>query len=120
MNRITRILTIAVLTWSCSTLSFAQTEFRAWNTHPEGYPVTVALGRFAEFVRIATEGRYVVKVFSNGVLGDQPVAVRMLKAGELDIAEFNLAPLSEAAPGTKALTLPRTDEHPTALTAYMR
>src|SRR3546814_17653574 len=47
-----------------------------------------------------------VKVFSNGVLGDQPVAVRMLKAGELDIAEFNLAPLSEAAPGTKALTLP--------------
>src|SRR3546814_4759852 len=61
-------------------LSFAQTEFRAWNTHPEGYPVTVALGRFAEFVRIATEGRYVVKVFSNGVLGDQPVAVRMLKA----------------------------------------
>src|SRR3546814_17530230 len=105
MNRITRILTIAVLTWSCSTLSFAQTEFRAWNTHPEGYPVTVALGRFAEFVRIATEGRYVVKVFSNGVLGDQPVAVRMLKAGELDIDEFNLATLSEAAPGPKALTL---------------
>src|SRR3546814_3225195 len=44
--------------------------------------------------------------WSSDVCSSDLVAVRMLKAGELDIAEFNLAPLSEAAPGTKALTLP--------------
>jgi tripartite ATP-independent transporter DctP family solute receptor len=84
----------------------AQTELRAWNIHPEGYPVTVALNHFAELVQQGTQNRLRVKVFSNASLGDQPKAVQMMKAGELDLAEFSLGPLSEAAPGTKALTLP--------------
>jgi tripartite ATP-independent transporter DctP family solute receptor len=86
--------------------SSAQTELRAWNIHPEGYPVTEALNYFADLVQQQTQNRVLIKVHSNGVLGDQPKAVQMMKAGELDLAEFNLGPLSDAVPGTKALTLP--------------
>jgi tripartite ATP-independent transporter DctP family solute receptor len=84
----------------------AQTELRAWNIHPEGYPVTVAMESFAESVWSLTGGRYKVKVFSNAVLGDQPKAVQMIKQGEIDIAEFSLSPLAEAASGARVLSLP--------------
>lgn len=92
----------------------AQTEFRAWNTHPDGYPVSLAMESFAEAVNRETSRRYTVKVFSNGVLGNQENAVRMLKQGDIDLAEFNLSPLAEAAPSAKVLTLPflfRDSEH---------
>jgi len=84
----------------------AQTSLRAWNTHPDGYPVTEAMKSFIQEVDAATKGKYKIELFSNAVLGDQGKAVAMLKAGEIDVAEFNSAPLSEAAPELKAFNLP--------------
>lgn len=84
----------------------AQTPLRAWNTHPDGYPVTEALKSFIAEVDTATKGKIKIELFSNAVLGDQPKAVAMLKAGEIDLAEFNSGPLSDAAPGLKAFNLP--------------
>ncbi|PQA76306.1 TRAP transporter substrate-binding protein [Rhodoferax sp. TS-BS-61-7] len=84
----------------------AQTKLRAWNIHPDGYPVTEAMKRFASLVSQNTGGRYQIDIFSNATLGDQPKAVQMLKAGEVDVAEFSSGPLSDAVPGLKALNLP--------------
>jgi tripartite ATP-independent transporter DctP family solute receptor len=84
----------------------AQTRLRAWNIHPDGYPVTEAMKSFAEQVGKATKGKYQIEVFSNATLGDQPKAVQMLKSGEIDIAEFSSGPLSDAVPGIKVLNLP--------------
>lgn len=84
----------------------AQTKLRAWNIHPDGYPVTLALQSFAAQVNKTTNGRYQIEVFSNATLGDQPKAVQMLKSGEVDVAEFSSGPLSDAVPGLKALNLP--------------
>lgn len=84
----------------------AQTKLRAWNIHPDGYPVTEAMKSFAEQVGKATQNRYQIEIFSNGSLGDQPKAVQMLKGGEIDIAEFSSGPLSDAVPGIKVLNLP--------------
>lgn len=86
--------------------SMGQTKLRAWNIHPDGYPVTVALNQFAEQVGKATNGRYQLEVFSNGTLGDQPKAVQMLKSGEIDVGEFNSGALSAVVPGIKVLNLP--------------
>ena len=86
--------------------SMGQTKLKAWNIHPEGYPVTVAMNQFAEQIGKLTQGRYQMEVFSNGSLGDQPKAVQMLKNGEIDAAEFNSGPLSDAVPGIKVLNLP--------------
>lgn len=84
----------------------AQTPLRAWNTHPEGYPVTEAMKSFIREVEANTGGRYTIKLYSDAVLGDQAKAVTLLKAGEIDVAEFNLGPLAEAAPGLQAFNLP--------------
>ena len=84
----------------------AQTRLRAWNIHPDGYPVTEAMKSFAQQVAKATQGRYQIEVFSNATLGDQPKAVQMLKSGEIDLAEFSSGPLSDAVPGIKVLNLP--------------
>lgn len=87
-------------------LAWSQTAMRAWNIHPEGYPVTEAMLGFAEQVQRDSGGRIRITVHSNGSLGDQPKAVQMMKAGELELAEFNLQALGEAVPGVKALNLP--------------
>lgn len=84
----------------------AQTTMRAWNIHPDGYPVTEAMTTFSEQVARETGGRYRITVYSNSSLGDQPKAVQMMKASEIELAEFNLQALGEAVPGVKALTLP--------------
>lgn len=97
------LLAIALL---CAGTASAQTKLRAWNIHPDGYPVTEAMKSFAQQVDQGTQGRYQIEVFSNGTLGDQPKAVAMLKSGELDVAEFNSGPLSDAVPGIKVLNLP--------------
>jgi tripartite ATP-independent transporter DctP family solute receptor len=84
----------------------AQTKLRAWNIHPDGYPVSEALKNFVEQVAKSTGGRYNIELFNNGSLGDQPKAVQMLKSGEIDVAEFSSGPLSDAVPGIKVLNLP--------------
>lgn len=84
----------------------AQTQVRAWNTHPDGYPVTEAMKSFIHEVELGTKGAIKIELFSNASLGDQSKAVTMFKAGEIDVAEFNSAPLSEVAPGLKAYNLP--------------
>ena len=99
-----KLLCAAVLL--CAGASQAQTKLRAWNIHPDGYPVTEAIKSFADEVDKATKGKYQIEVFSNASLGDQPKAVQMLKAGEIDIAEFSSGPLSDAVPGIKVLNLP--------------
>ncbi|MEO7887487.1 MAG: TRAP transporter substrate-binding protein [Polaromonas sp.] len=84
----------------------AQTKLRAWNIHPDGYPVSEAMKSFVEQVAKSTSGRYNIELFNSGSLGDQPKAVQMLKSGEIDVAEFSSGPLSDAVPGIKVLNLP--------------
>jgi tripartite ATP-independent transporter DctP family solute receptor len=90
----------------CSGIAHAQTVLRAWNIHADGYPVTEAMKSFADQIAKTTEGRYRVEIFSNGSLGDQPKAVRMLKDGEIDAAVFSSGPLSDAVPSIKVINLP--------------
>jgi tripartite ATP-independent transporter DctP family solute receptor len=90
----------------CAATGMAQTKLRAWNIHPDGYPVSEAMKSFVEQVAKSTSGRYSIELFNNGSLGDQPKAVQMLKSGEIDVAEFSSGPLSDAVPGIKVLNLP--------------
>ena len=84
----------------------AQNTIKLWNIHPDGYPVTEALKSFVDDVRRVTDGHVVINVVSNDALGDQPQAIQMMKSSKLDMAEFNLAALSESVPSMKAVNLP--------------
>ncbi len=104
-NTLTSVL-VGMLMVMAAGAGHTQTKLRAWNIHPDGYPVTEAMNSFAEQVAKATQGRYQIEVFSNATLGDQPAAVQKLKSGEIDLAEFSSGPLSDAVPGIKVLNLP--------------
>jgi len=106
MHKGLRVGGVLVAALLCAGAAWGQTKLRAWNIHPDGYPVTEAMKSFAQQVGQATQGRYQIEVFSNATLGDQPKAVQMLKSGEIDIAEFSSGPLSDAVPGIKVLNLP--------------
>lgn len=102
-------LRASVVALACAwaaTAAWSQSPLRAWNTHPEGYPVTEALKSFAQDVESTTRGKYRIQVHSNAVLGDQVKAIAMLKSGEIELAEFSAAQLSDFAPGLKAFNLP--------------
>ena len=86
--------------------AFAQSEMRAWNIQPEGYPVTDAIQFFSDTVAQSTHNRIKIKVDTNGKMGDQDKAVAMIKSGEIELAEFNIAPLAEAVPSVNVLTRP--------------
>lgn len=108
MNKQTKLrnLLVALSCGLTAAAAWPQSALRAWNTHPEGYPVTEAMKSFAQDVDTATRGKYKIQVFSNAVLGDQVKAIAMLKSGEIEVAEFNSGQLSEFAPGLKAFNLP--------------
>ena len=97
---------LSAATLLCSGTAMGQTTLRAWNIHPEGYPVTEAFKSFVNEIATTTAGKYRIDLSNNGALGDQPKALQMFKDGGIDLAEFNAGPLSDAAPGLKAFNLP--------------
>jgi tripartite ATP-independent transporter DctP family solute receptor len=81
-------------------------NWRGWNIHPADYPNGVALDQFAADVEEATEGRLSVEIFHGGVLGSQPDAIEQLRAGAIQVANFNMGPMGPIVPATNVLSLP--------------
>ena len=81
-------------------------ELRAWNIHVEDYPNSIALDAFAEEVAEKTGGEVTVKLFHNGVLGNQPDAIEQVRLGILDMGQFNLGPMGQSIPETNVVSLP--------------
>ena len=92
----------------CAALSASASakEWRGWNIHAPGYPNTVALKSFAKMVSDKTNGELTLKVFNNGVLGNQPDAIEQTRNGALDFANFNLGPMGPIVPMTNVVSLP--------------
>ena len=81
-------------------------NWRGWNIHAPGYPNTVALEHFAKAVTEKTNGELTLKVYNNGVLGNQPDAIEQTRNGALDFANFNLGPMGPIVPMTNVVSLP--------------
>jgi len=81
-------------------------EWRGWNIHAPGYPNTVAMEDFAKTVTEKTNGELTLKVYNNGVLGNQPDAIEQTRNGALDFANFNLGPMGPIVPMTNVVSLP--------------
>ena len=93
-----------VLSMACSAANAA--DWKGWNIHPEGYPNTVAMHKFADLIEERTEGRVTLKMFDNGVLGSQPDAIEQVRIGGLEIGNFNLGPIGPIAPAANVVSLP--------------
>lgn len=89
-------------------------EWKGWNIHKPGYPNTVAMDKFAELLAAKTDGRYTLKMFHSGVLGNQPDAIEQLRIGAVEIGNFNLGPIGPIAPEANVVSLPfifKNEEH---------
>lgn len=86
--------------------SVAQADWKGWNAHPAGYPVTVALESFIKNVAKATDGRVTGRVYNGEILGNQTDAIQMMQVGGIDFAEFNLGPIGTSVPEVNVVSLP--------------
>ena len=89
LKKITLAITAAAIVVGFS-LSAQAKEWRGWNIHVEGYPNTVAMDKFAELLKEKSGGKMSVKMYHAGTLGSQPDAIEQVRAGALEIGNFNL------------------------------
>jgi len=84
----------------------AHADWKGWNVHPAGYPVTVGIESFMKHVEKATDGRVSGRVYNGGILGDQNDAIQMLQVNGIQFAEFNLGPIGTMVPEVNVVSLP--------------
>ncbi|MCB1370442.1 MAG: TRAP transporter substrate-binding protein [Rhodobacteraceae bacterium] len=108
MNSITwrAVLGLTAAAGMAVTAAAADMEWRGWNIHPDGYPNTVGMAKFAELVAEKTDGRVSLEMYNSGTLGSQPDAIEQVRIGALEVGNFNLGPIGPIAPAANVVSLP--------------
>ena len=85
----------------------AQITLTVAEIHPEDYPTTKGLFKFAELVKEKSNGEIVVDVKFGGVLGQgEKEVVEQVQFGALDMARISISPMTEFVPALEAFGLP--------------
>ena len=69
-------------------------------------PTTQGAYKFAELISQKTNGRILINVQANGVLGDEKSVCEQLQFGGIDFMRISLSPLAEFVPKLNVLQLP--------------
>ena len=93
-----------VATSALLAVSSAHADWKGWNIHVPDYPVSIGLDKFTSLVEASTGIK--AKTFHNGVLGNQPDAIKQVQLGALSFAVFNLGPMGPIVPATNVVSLP--------------
>ncbi|MEM1287845.1 MAG: TRAP transporter substrate-binding protein [Pseudomonadota bacterium] len=104
---------IAALAVSLASPAAAQ-QFRAADTHSDGYPTVEAVEHMGELLSSWTNGRMGIQMFPGRQLGEERDTIEQTIAGVIDINRVNLAPLNGIVPETAIPALPfifRSTEH---------
>ncbi|ADZ89369.1 TRAP transporter substrate-binding protein [Marinomonas mediterranea] len=97
---------ILVAATAAAVSTSANAEWKGWNIHNPGYPVTTALESFIDDVEAKTDGRVAGRVYNGAVLGNQADSIQMLQIGAIQFAEFNLGPIGAIVPEANVVSLP--------------
>ncbi|UOQ48688.1 TRAP transporter substrate-binding protein [Gracilibacillus caseinilyticus] len=73
---------------------------------PADYPTTIGAKEFARLVEEKTDGRYKIKVYHGGQLGDEKRAVELTQLGAIDFVRSNTTPLTEFNDQIGVLAMP--------------
>ncbi|UOQ84803.1 TRAP transporter substrate-binding protein [Gracilibacillus salinarum] len=73
---------------------------------PADYPTTIGAKEFARLVEEKTDGRYKIKVYHGGQLGDEKRAVELTQLGAIDFVRSNTIPLTEFNDQIGVLAMP--------------
>ncbi|WP_170419425.1 TRAP transporter substrate-binding protein [Ruegeria arenilitoris] len=99
------LIGVAAMVVMTGSASLAE-DWRGWNIHADGYPNTVAMDKFAELVTEKTGGEINLQMFHGGTLGSQPDAVEQVRAGALEVGNFNLGPIGPIVAEANVVSLP--------------
>jgi tripartite ATP-independent transporter DctP family solute receptor len=87
--------------------AFAEIKLTVAEVHPQDYPTTQGLFKFAELVKERSKGEIVIDVKFGGVLGkDEKAVVEQVQIGALDMARISAAPVTEFVPALEAFSMP--------------
>ena len=87
--------------------AFAEIKLTVAEVHPQDYPTTQGLFKFAELVKERSKGEIVIDVKFGGVLGkDEKAVVEQVQIGALDMARISTAPVTEFVPSLEAFGMP--------------
>ena len=84
------------------------------DNQPADYPTTAAAEYFARLVEERTGGRVRIRVFPDGLLGDEASAFEQIQFGGVDMGRISVGTLARFVPETEVLQLPclfRDSEH---------
>ena len=104
---------IAAIAVSLTAPAAAQ-QFRAADTHADGYPTVEAVEYMGELLSAWTNGRMGIEMFAGRQLGEERDTIEQTIVGVIDINRVNLAPLNGIVPETAIPALPfifRSTEH---------
>jgi tripartite ATP-independent transporter DctP family solute receptor len=100
------LITVALLFIGSFGVS-AEMKLTVAETHLEDQPTTQGLLKFAALVKERSNGEIIIEVKFDGILGKKETElVEQIQAGALDMARFNLFPMTRFAPAFESLSLP--------------
>lgn len=79
---------------------------RSADVHPEDYPTVQAMLFMNQQIERASGGHLGIKVFPDGLLGDEAPLLQLVQSGELDMNRVSIQALDSIAPLTRVLSLP--------------
>ena len=101
-----RILSLAALFCLLSATAALPITIKLGSLSPAGSPWDVGLRRLANEWSQATGGQVTVRIFSGGVVGDEPDMIRKVRIGQLNAAGLLSPGLSQIYSGVLAAALP--------------
>ncbi|WP_082232973.1 TRAP transporter substrate-binding protein [Halobacillus massiliensis] len=81
-------------------------ELRLAHNLGEDHPVHAGLQRFADKVKENTNGEVTVKIFANGVLGDEKEVLEQLQSGAVDMTKVSAGALESFSDDYQVFSLP--------------
>lgn len=84
----------------------AAVEIKAADVHPDGYPNVVAMQSMGKKLEAESKGRFTLKMFPGGVLGDEKSMIEQAQAGGIDILRTSLGPVGTVVPEVNVFNMP--------------
>ncbi len=101
------IVLLAVLLVIPIAVSAGPIQLTVAEIHPEDYPTTQGLFKFAELVKQRSGGQILIDVKYGGQLGKgEKKVVEQVQFGALDMARISVSPMTEFVPALEAFGLP--------------
>ncbi len=91
---------------ACSGYGPAGRLLRAADAQPDGYPTVEAVEEFGRLLTQRSGGRFALKLYSGGQMGDERDTLELTLLGGIDLNRISMASLTTIAPETNVPGLP--------------